>query len=282
MAKKNIESNKTVDALLRFIKGMLIGTGAILPGVSGGALAAVFGLYEKIIYFLANLTKEFKKNFLYFLPVALGGVFGIFLLSFALSYFFENAETELLWFFVGCIAGILPALLRQAAKNGRKPVHLVIMGITAVVMLFVLYNLQNAAGGNMPLNFYTWIMAGAIFGLGLIVPGLSPSNILVYLNMYKPMTDGIKNLDFSVIIPLGIGAVAIILLLSKLMQYIFEKAYAGMFHIIIGVVLASTIIIIPRQVNYLSLSIIPCIITCLAGVILGSFMNRLEEKYKPE
>ncbi len=68
--------------MLRFVKGMFIGSGFILPGVSGGALAAVFGMYERLISFLAHITKNFKENVLFFLPVGLGGVTGIFLLSF--------------------------------------------------------------------------------------------------------------------------------------------------------------------------------------------------------
>lgn len=62
------------DWLLRFVKGMFIGSGFILPGVSGGALAAVFGMYERLISFLAHLTRNFKENVLFFLPVGLGGI----------------------------------------------------------------------------------------------------------------------------------------------------------------------------------------------------------------
>ena len=68
----------TKDWMLRFVKGMFIGSGFILPGVSGGALAAVFGMYERLISFLAHITKNFKENVLFFLPVGLGGVTGIF------------------------------------------------------------------------------------------------------------------------------------------------------------------------------------------------------------
>src|SRR5690349_12353202 len=109
-----MEKKILYDWIFRFIKGMFIGTGAILPGVSGGALAAVFGIYERMISFLANITKDFKKNVLYFLPVGIGGVVGIFLLSIALSFFFERSEVQLLWFFIGCIIGIFPSLFKQA------------------------------------------------------------------------------------------------------------------------------------------------------------------------
>lgn len=275
-----MKNKKGLDWILRFAKGMLIGTGAILPGVSGGALAAVFGLYERMISFIAKPFKEFKKNFTFFLPVGIGGVFGIFLLSFALSFFFENAETQILWFFIGCIIGIFPTLFKQAGEKGRKPYHFVIMAATAVLSFLFLWNMQALVGTSMPKNFYTWMMAGGIFGLGLIIPGLSPSNFLVYLDMYKPMTDGIKNLDFSVIIPLGLGGVITILALSRLMDYIFKKAYGGLFHFILGVIIASTLMIVPRSYNYLSIGTVFCVLACAAGVALGAWMSKLEEKYK--
>lgn len=277
MKNKNI-----MDWLLRFIKGMLIGTGAILPGVSGGALAAVFGLYERLISFLAHLKQDFKKNLLFFIPVGLGGVAGIFLLSIALSYFLENYEVQIVWFFIGAIIGIIPALIKQAGKKGRRPKHIMIAAATGIIMLAVLFLAEQYISGSVPLNFFTWIMAGVIFGLGMIVPGLSPSNFLVYLNMYKPMTDGIKNLDFAVIIPLAVGGLLIVLTLSKLFDYIFTKAYAGMHHIILGVVFASTVMIIPTDFNYLSLGTLVCAAACIAGIALGLWMSSLEEKYKPE
>lgn len=267
---------------LRFIKGMFIGSGFILPGVSGGALAAVFGIYERIIAFLAHITKDFKKNVLFFIPVGLGGITGVFLLSFVVSYALGTYETFILWFFVGCIIGTVPALWEQAGKKGRKGNHLIILAITFIVSLVFLFYGEGLFTGGVAQNFGTWMIAGALIGLGIIVPGLSPSNFLVYMGMYKAMADGIKNMDLMVIIPIGLGGLICVLLLSKLMDYIFTKAYAGLFHFILGVVFASTIMIIPRNFNYLSAGTFICIIMCIAGAALGYWMSMLEKKYKPE
>ena len=75
-----------IDWLLRFVKGIFIGSGFILPGVSGGALAAVFGVYERIITFLAHMTQDFKKNVRYLIPLGLGGIAGVFIFSFVVSF----------------------------------------------------------------------------------------------------------------------------------------------------------------------------------------------------
>ena len=274
---------KIIDWLLRVLKGMFIGSGAILPGVSGGALAAVFGIYEKMIAFLSNLRKDFVKNVIYFIPVGIGGVIGVFGLAHPLDYFLKTAEIQVLWCFIGCILGTIPSLYREAGKEGRKPYHLVITGFTTVVAFFALWFARLYLNVQMPLNLGTWIMAGAIFALGAVVPGMSPSNFLMYFHMYEPMTAGIKDLNFSILIPVAIGAVLCVLSFAKLMSLILEKAYAGVFHFILGIVLASTAIIVP--LNYSgagTLVIVESVAVFVAGLTVGLFMGWLERKYKTE
>lgn len=269
------------DWFFRFLKGMFIGSGAILPGVSGGALAAVFGLYERIIGFLSDIRKDFVKNVLFFIPVGLGGLFGIFVLSIPLDYFLNMAEFQVLWCFIGCILGTMPALYKEAGKQGRKARHLVLAATTAVLAFIVLWTSREYLDIAMPLNIGTWILAGIIFALGIIIPGLSPSNFLLYLGMYTPMTAGIKNLDLRILLPVGIGAVLCILLFAKLMKRIMEKAYTGVFHFILGIVIASTAIIAPMDYTSVTTIIwIQSMALFLAGFAVGLIMGKLEDKYK--
>lgn len=278
------KENKIIDWLFRFVKGMFIGSGAILPGVSGGALAAVFGIYERMIDFLADLRKDFVKNMIYFIPVGIGGLFGVFVLAYPLDFFLKTAQVQVFWCFIGCILGTMPSLYKEAGKEGRKTKHLVIAVITAVLAFIGLWAAREYLNISVPQNFGTWIMAGAIFALGAVVPGLSPSNFLMYFNMYEPMTEGIKSLDFGILIPVAIGAVVCVLSLSKLMSIILKKAYASVFHFVFGVVVASTAIIafIPDYSGVTSGVILVSILLFLAGLSLGLFMGWLEKKYKPE
>ncbi|WP_122646755.1 DUF368 domain-containing protein [Enterococcus mediterraneensis] len=280
---ETVESKKqgaTKDWLLRFVKGMFIGSGFILPGVSGGALAAIFGIYERIIAFLAHITRNFKENVLFFIPVGLGGVTGVFLLSFAVSFLLGTYETIILWFFVGCIIGTVPALWKEAGKKGRSTREIVILIVSFVLGFLFLWK-GSGLFSHVDQNFFTWMIAGGLIGLGMIVPGLSPSNFLVYMGMYKAMSDGIKELNFGVIIPIGIGGIVTVLGLSKVMDYIFSKAYPQLFHFILGVVFASTVMIIPTDYQGFSAgSYIGCIVLCIAGAALGAWMSKLEDKYK--
>ncbi len=278
-----MENSKLKDWVLRFVKGMFIGSGFILPGVSGGALAAVFGIYERIISFLAHITKNFKENVIYFIPVGLGGLTGVFLLSFAVSFLLGSYTTIILWFFVGCIIGTVPSLWKEAGKKGRKSSDIWLLVITFIIALVFLIFGEQKMGGAVDQNFFTWMLAGALIGLGVIVPGLSPSNFLVYMGMYKAMSDGIKTVDFAVLLPLAIGGLVCVLGLSKVMDYIFSIAYAKLFHFILGVVFASTIMIVPKDYAGMSfVGFVMCGVLCILGALLGWWMARLEDSYVPD
>lgn len=278
--EEKVTDNRMKDWILRFVKGMFIGSGFILPGVSGGALAAIFGIYERIISFLAHITRNFKENVLFFIPVGLGGVTGVFLLSFMVSFVLGQYQTVIMWFFVGCILGTVPSLWKEAGKEGRSTREYIILIVSFVLGFLFLWK-GSALFSNVDQNFFTWIIAGALIGLGMIVPGLSPSNFLLYMGMYKAMSDGIKNLDFGVILPIGIGGIVCVLGLSKVMDYIFSKAFPQMFHFIMGIVFASTVMIIPLDYSGIGVAgIIGCVVLCMAGTALGWWMSRLEEKYK--
>ncbi|GHV64948.1 DUF368 domain-containing protein [Spirochaetia bacterium] len=275
-----------IDWLIRLIKGALIGTGFILPGVSGGALAAVFGLYERIIEFIAHITRNFIKNLLFFIPVGIGALFGMFLLSHPLAFFLENYEAQVLWGFIGCIIGTVPKLWKDAGKMGRGKKHITIMVISLVAGFVFLLCAGLYFGANVPQNPGTWGLAGILIGLGVLVPGMSPSNFLVYLGMYKPMVEAFKVFDFSVLLPIAAGGALCFFLLSKLVYTLFSRAYTGFFHLILGIVLASTLMIIPGTpwsevvYNYVTIGTFVCVITLAAGALLGWGMCRLEEKYK--
>ena len=101
---------KTESVLSRFLKGVVIALGFILPGVSGGVLAAILGIYERMLRFMAHLTKNFKENLLFFLPVGIGGIVGIGLLSKPLEWLLQNYQIVVLWGFAGAIIVTLPAL----------------------------------------------------------------------------------------------------------------------------------------------------------------------------
>lgn len=276
--------------LTRLIKGIIIALGFILPGVSGGVLASILGLYEKIISFLAHLSKDFVKNLLFFLPVGLGGILGIALFSAPLEYFLANYQVPVLWAFTGAIIGTLPSLWQEASsKSQRNQMDWLILLATFVSSGLLLYNLNNLIG-TLPANFVTFILAGSLIALGVLVPGLSPSNLLLILGLYSPMLNGFKRLDLAgVFLPIAIGGGLAMLLFSKAMDYAITHYHSRVYHFIIGLVLASTLLIVipvpnsKEAISYAGVGLGTLLVSLLlfiGGVALGAWMSKLEEKYK--
>lgn len=279
---ERVKNMQPLNWFFQFLKGMFVGSGAILPGVSGGALAAIFGLYEPIITFLADIKKDFLKNVLFFLPVGFGGLFGVFVLSTPIDYGLTNYPVFVLWGFIGVIIGTFPFLYKEAGRNGRETKHLILAVVTGIVTWLFLFYANDLVLGHMPQNIWSWILSGAIFALGFMTPGISSSNFLIYLNLYQPITEGIRLLDLSIIIPVGISGVFSLLLFSKLMRKLMDIAYATVFHIILGVVVSSTIVIAPEASMYAGFEFgnyAALIIVFVLGLAFGYWMGQLEETY---
>ncbi|WP_334352770.1 DUF368 domain-containing protein [Companilactobacillus sp. HBUAS56257] len=280
---------KQENFLVRFIKGVIIALGFILPGVSGGVLAAIMGIYERMLSFMAHVRQNFKRDFLYFLPIGLGGIVGIGLLSKPLDFLLQHYQVIVLWGFAGTIIGTMPTLLREStSKSARDKIDIAwFLGILIGGGLFLFF--MSEIFGTIPANFLGFVIAGALIALGVLVPGLSPSNLLIILGLYSPMLKGFKSFDPMVFIPIAIGGIISMLVFSKAMEKLIQNHHSRVYHFILGIVLASTILILvpnPYQndgISYAGVNgstIVLSIIFFILGCGLALWMSKLEEKYK--
>ena len=274
----------------KMIKGIVIALGFILPGISGGVLAAILGIYERMIRFLAHPFKQLKEDILYFLPVAIGMLLGIGLFSYPIEYLLEHYQVYVLWSFAGAIIGTVPSLVKEANRDSEKDkIDLIWFWTTFIVSGIALYGL-NFVVGSLSASFLNFILAGSLLALGILVPGLSPSNLLLILGLYAPMLTGFKSFDlFGTFLPIGIGAVLTLIAFSKFMDYALRVYHSRVYHFIIGIVLSSTLLILlpnagnPESISYTGLSIVSYVIIAFffaLGIWLGIWMSQLEEKYK--
>ena len=274
----------------KMIKGIVIALGFILPGISGGVLAAILGIYERMIRFLAHPFKQLKEDVLYFLPVAIGMLLGIGLFSYPIEYLLEHYQVYVLWSFAGAIIGTVPSLVKEANRDSeRDKIDLIWFWTTFIVSGIALYGL-NFVVGSLSASFLNFILAGSLLALGILVPGLSPSNLLLILGLYAPMLTGFKSFDlFGTFLPIGIGAVLTLIAFSKFMDYALRVYHSRVYHFIIGIVLSSTLLILlpntgnPESISYAGLSIVSYVIIAFffaLGIWLGIWMSQLEEKYK--
>ena len=215
--------NPITDWFIRLIKGIVVGIGFILPGLSGGVLAVIVGMYDPLIKFLANLKDKFLKNIMFFLPFAIGAAVGIVLFAVVVEKAFGKYAAQFVCLFVGFVAGTFPSLFKTAGKQGRKNKDFLVLILSAVGI----FTLMLAGGKQLTEvnpHILSWLASGLLMGLGLIVPGLSPSNFLIYFGIYDKMATGIKDFDFAVIIPLVIGFILCVILFSKIAAYLFSKS----------------------------------------------------------
>ncbi|WP_242236792.1 DUF368 domain-containing protein [Streptococcus acidominimus] len=276
--------------IARIVKGMIIALGFILPGVSGGVLAAILGIYERMIRFLAHIRENFLENVLFFLPVGIGGILGIALFSYPVEYLLEHYQVIVLWGFAGAIVGTIPSLIKESTQQSKRDtVDLIWLYSTFVISGLVLYFLKDLVG-TLPATFASFVLAGALIALGILVPGLSPSNLLLILGIYTPMLNGFKSLDLlGTFLPIAIGGALAMLVFSKAMDFALKNYHSRVYHLIIGIVLSSTLLIlIPQAGNEESISYagagvatwLLALVLFGLGVWLGLWMSRLEEKYK--
>jgi len=274
----------------KMIKGIVIALGFILPGISGGVLAAILGIYERMIRFLAHPFKQLKEDVFYFLPVAIGMLLGIGLFSYPIEYLLEHYQVYVLWSFAGAIIGTVPSLVKEANRDSeRDKIDLIWFWTTFIISGIALYGL-NFVVGSLSASFLNFILAGSLLALGILVPGLSPSNLLLILGLYTPMLTGFKSFDlFGTFLPIGIGAVLTLIAFSKFMDYALRVYHSRVYHFIIGIVLSSTLLILlpnagnPESISYAGLSIVSYVIIAFffaLGIWLGIWMSQLEEKYK--
>lgn len=239
--------------------GILIGIGAVAPGVSGGTFAMMLGIYEKLMDILANFYKDPFYKLKYIIPIGVGIVIGVLSFSNIIKYLFENHEVTVKFVFIGLMVGTLPYLSKEAVKEGFRKSYLIPASIAFIITLaFAVIDKNEVASAINGVNAWTgselppayhetirFMLTGAIVGVGTIIPGISSSFMLIYFGMYETLLNAVVNLNIIELIPIGFGGLISILLLAKVITYLFKHLYGATYHTVLGFVTGSIIVIIP-------------------------------------
>ena len=259
--------------ILRVLQGVLIGVGAVLPGISGGVLCVVFGIYKPVMELLGDPIRKFRTHVPKLLPVIVGGAVGFLGVAKILAFFLETYPAPSVCLFIGLITGMLPSLFREANEKGRVKNAWVPLAVAFVVILALLISLNLFSIIITP-NFGWYVFCGFCLALSVIAPGMSFSTLLMPLGLYTPFVDGLGSLDFSILVPAGIGAVVTVICLARAVDALFDHFYAYAFHAIIGIVIAATIMIVPVD-SFTSLGSAAVNVVCLAvGVAAALALDR--------
>ena len=213
-------SLKTV--LLRLVQGFIIGAGGILPGISGGVLSVIFGIYRPVMEVLAHPLDGLRRHLSLLLPVGAGTILGFLCGGGLILVLFDRSEKLATCLFIGLILGTLPSLWAEAGAQGRGRGAYLSCAASFLALSAVLLYAQHGAFYTMRPGFLGFLFCGLLWGLSLIVPGMTSSSILMAVGLFTPMAEGFARLDMAVILPWLLGMALIVLTLARVVNWCFR------------------------------------------------------------
>ena len=277
------KKNKLLQIILWVLQGLVVGIGAIMPGVSGGTLCYAFGIYDHLLEVLSTPIKGIKKHWFMLIFVGLGGALGFVGFSGITEALLLWNEPVVLCVFVGLIIGTIPELWRDSGAQGRNKFSILSLILSFAVIAALFYLCGNVWSITIPATIPGFALCGVIWGLSFIVPGFSSSTLLLFFGIYETMSGGISRLELSVILPLGLAMLATLLLLSKVMRFVFDRFHSIASHCIMGFVLATTLMLLLDDSIVQSLTLPNVLIYALCvicGGAAGFFFTMLCAKLK--
>ena len=263
-----------MNSLYTFIKGILIGSGAILPGISSGVICMVLGLYEKLLNSVLNFFKDIKGNFKFLFPIVSGGLIGIILFSNIISYCFNIIPSQTKSLFIGLLLGsiyILAAsnIANKSYKNNKSQYISFFICFLIGLGLIYLENILNINTEYTPNEFsgLFLILSGFFMSIGIVVPGVSSTIILMLLGVYPTYLSALSIVNMNVLLPMMLGACIGSLIFMKIIQKLLNKYHSQTIFGIIGFSLGSILILYPGYSFNLESFI--SIILLILGFIIG-------------
>jgi len=260
--------------IVHALQGALIGSGAILPGVSGGVLCVIFGVYRPMMAVLSDPFRKLKDYWRLMLPIGVGWIVGFFVFARLIEMLFALSGNVALWLFIGLIAGTVPSLFREAGEKGRTVGGWSALAVSMILVYALFAGLSGSSGVSITPNYFWFFFCGVLWGVSVVIPGMTSTSILIFLGLFEPMTSGIAAFDMGVVVPMFAGIIVTVLLLAKAVNKLFEKHYTVAYHAVIGFTFASTMAIIPTAYSSAG-ELALCAAVFAAGYAGAYFMDKL-------
>ena len=247
--------------IILVVKGFIMGIANIIPGVSGGTLALILGIYEEFIGAISHFFSNLKKNIAFLIPIAIGMVLAILSLSNVIDYSYKHFPIPTCLFFVGLVLGGIPLLVNKVKgkkEEVKQTSSYIIFLLTFLLVIFMACSDLIFKEGlkvsfvNINLTGYLLLfLVGVVAAATMVIPGVSGSLVLMLLGYYYPVISVIKeltkfkNLGQNIIIVgvFGIGVLIGIVLISKLIEFLFKKYETKTYFGVLGFIVASVIAI---------------------------------------
>ena len=286
-----------VQWFLDILRGVVIGVSNIIPGVSGGTMAVSMGIYDRVIYAVNNLFKQFRKSFRELLPILIGVLIGLFAFAALIGTLLGTDSEEIPitrlptnFAFIGLILGGLPAIYKRVnMKNAKVPGAILFLVFLALVVVLPLLNPPEARTPDHSLGtILLMIPLGAIASSTMVIPGISGSMILMLLGYYNSVINAMNDLragdwsSLAILLPYVIGLLVGIVFIAKLMNFLLKKHAALTFCAIFGLVIGSPVVLLMQNRECFQLANAGNWIASIACLVIGFaiawFMSTLDKK----
>jgi len=242
------------------LAGLLIGMGIVLPGVSGGVIAVILNVYDKLIFAVNNFSENKKENAIFLLKMVVSLVIGAIISANLLTYFFEKYLVEMSYLFIGLVLGTVPMIVKTYKEKEDKPLNYVVLilvlVISVVLTTFLKGNLFEIGNENSILGLF---LAGFLFIVGKVVPGLSSSIMLSIIGQYDLLLTAFSNpisfvsSNFTNFIIIVVGLICGLFISMKAMSYFLKNYYSMTYSVIIGFVIGSVVVLYPGVLSFIGL-----------------------------
>lgn len=266
-----------MKTIILFIKGLIIGIGKIIPGVSGAVLAIILKVYDEGIDSIVNIFNNPKRNILFLLNIGIGILLGIILFSNIINYALNNYYVLTMLFFVGLIVGGIPSILKEVDRKDYIYTFIILVLFT-IISIFNINN--NYVIKNNFVDYIIFFLGGIIETCGTVIPGLSSTAMLLILGIYNNVIESIGNIskliiNYKVLVPFTLGIISSLIFVSKFISISLKKYKKKTYSVILGLVLSSIIVLIVKTFTYqvYLLELIIGLIFMFFGIIISSILG---------
>lgn len=288
--------------LKTLIGGIAVGLANIIPGVSGGTMMVVLGLFNRVMSSISGIFTKKNPNRLddikFLATVLIGAMIGLVVFANVLEWCFGNYPTQTMFGFVGMVAFSIPSLVRSEMKEderlnaktptSKKALSILGFGLGCVIifgMMLIAPEEKELVITSFPaldlVYLLKMVLIGFVAGFAMFIPGVSGSMCLLIIGEYylfKSLLANVTSFDLQILIPLafmGVGILLGIVASSKITGYCLKHFHNITIYFILGLVIASSIVLIPLDATYDMMMIISCFITMLVGGIIVVMLEKL-------
>ena len=265
-----------MDRLIIFLKGIVIGISMLVPGVSGGTMAIIFGIYDDLIHAVGSFFEDWKRNIKLLLYLALGGGVGILLFSRLIESLLDKFPLVMGFLFIGVVCGGLPTLYKKAKEGSSKKTDAIYLFIGLIIAILLSRDPESisvmASVGDIK-GILLLFIAGVIIAIALILPGISTSFMLLILGLYSITLNAINTFNIKFLAPILLGIFIGTIATTKIIEFFITKYPSKTYMLILGFVIGSIIPIYPGTPS--GINILYSVLALVVGFSIIYYIGKL-------